>query len=223
MPRKQTFILFILLSTTIFGCDKTPETRPVPPKPEMTTETPEITSSFLDQKLEKVDHDAKYRKRNEIDPNFIIFSDFKSPKPTNWTWTTPKSNMRIANYTLQGDEENDVAELSIIQFDKDEGGTLTNNIKRWMKHFRSNEGGPVRTLISTTKVAGLPTSIVEISGEYMGMEASWHRSNYTMLIALVEFEDGNVFLKLLGPTPTINVHRDRWNSFLEHTTFIEEN
>jgi hypothetical protein len=228
MPRKETFILFLLLGAVLFGCEKTPvdapASVPLPDPPiELPPQKPNNERSFLDQQREKVDHEAKYQPRFEIDPHWIIFSSFKSPRPDDWNWTTPKSNMRIANYTLQSDQENDAAELSIIQFEKDKGGELNKNVQRWKKHFRSDGGGPVRAHISNTKVANLPTTIVEISGEYMGMGASWHRYNYTMLIALIEFEEGNIFLKLLGPTATIHEHRNTWNSFLEQTTLISEN
>ena len=228
MPRKETFILFLLLGAVLFGCDKTPvEADPSVPLPgpatEQPTQKPNNAGSFLDEQRDKVDHEARYQPRFEKDPHWIIFSTFKSPKPIQWAWTTPKSNMRIANYTLHSDQENDVAELSIIQFEKNKGGKLDKNIQRWKKNFRSNNGGPVRALTSITTVADLPTTIIEIRGEYMGMGASWHRYNYTMLIALIEFEEGNIFLKLLGPTATINEHRIAWNSFLEHTTLISEN
>ena len=226
MARKETFILFILLSPFIIGCENSSEKNAVSSptsEPELPVELASSNSSFLDKEREKIDHEAKYQPRFEIDSRWIIFSKFKSPRPTTWIWTTPKSNMRIANYTLEAAAENDVAELSVIQFDKNEGGDLSKNIERWKKHFRSNEGGPVRAIISETIVAGLPTTVVEISGEYMGMGASWHRYNYTMRIALIEFEEGNIFLKLLGPTETISLHQNEWNSFLDSITFIEEN
>lgn len=226
MAHKETFILFILLSPFIIGCENSSEKNSVSPpipEPELPVELPSSNTSFLDKQRDKIDHEAKYKPRFEIDSQWIMFSKFKSPRPATWTWTTPRSDMRIANYILEAAEENDVAELSIMQFDKNEGGELSMNIERWKKHFRSNAGGPVKAVVSDAIVAGLPTTIVEITGEYMGIGASWHRYNYTMRIALIEFEEGNIFLKLLGPTDTINLHQNAWNSFLDSTTFIEEN
>ena len=226
MPRNETYILILLLGTHFFGCDKAPEHTPVPQatsEQEQPTQAPSDAASFLNQQREKVDHEAKYQPKFEIDPHWVIFSNFKSPKPDNWTWTTPRSNMRIANYILAAVEEKDEAELSIIQFDKGEGGELHKNVERWKKQFRSSGGGPVKAVITKTTVADLPTTIIEITGEYMGMGGSWHRYNHTMLIALIEYEEGNLFLKLLGPKNTIDAHRNKWNSFLENVTFIEEN
>ncbi len=222
MPRNETLIVIMLLGTSIVGCEQPKEETPTVPQP-IIDDIPDQSQkssgkSFLDQKREIIDHDAKFRQRFEPDPLLIVFSDFQSPRPTGWTWTPPSSNLRIANYTLQGDDENESVELVIKQFTEEKGGELNANIERWKNHFRSDRGGPVRPIISKTIVAGLPTTIIEIKGEYMGMGASWHRYNYTMLIALIEYEKGDLFLRLLGPTQTIDVHRNSWKRFLEKTT-----
>jgi hypothetical protein len=175
-------------------------------------------SFFLDQRRLRVDHDAKFRQKFEPDPALIIFSDFHSPKPEDWAWTTPTNYHHIANYTLQGVGESESAELIIKQFAKDKGGDLQTNIERWKSHFRSDGGAPVRPIVSTTNIAGFQATLIEINGEYMGLGASWHHYDYTMLISLIEYEKGNLFLRLLGPAETINAHRNAWNHLLENAT-----
>ena len=222
MPHNITFFVFMLLGTSFVGCEQPEVEKPTVPQPiiENIPDQSQNSSgkSLLDQQREKIDHDAKFRQRFESDPLLIIFSDFQSPRPTGWTWTAPSSNLRIANYALQGNDEIEGAELVIKQFAEEKGRDLNANIERWKNHFRSDKGGPVRPIISKTVVAGLPTTIIEINGEYMGIGASWHRYNYTMLIALIEYEKGDLFLRLLGPKQTIDVHRNSWKRFLEKTT-----
>ncbi len=223
MPRKETSILLLLLGCGLLGCEKPSENIPIPPEPAEISSAVESTDpdpSILVKEREKIDHDAKFRPRKETDPNWIIFNDFKSPKPKTWSWTTPSSNMRLANYLLQGARDTENIELVITQY---EGGELSNTIARLKSQFRSGGGASLRPTIKTITVADLPTTIVEITGEYMGLGSSYHHHDYTMLIALIEYETDTISLRLLGTSHAINEHRETWNSFLENITYIAEN
>ena len=227
MPRRNTISLLILIGTFQIGCDRPddpPATSPQhipepPPAEEPEVRTP--VSSFLDRNVNAVDHDEKYRQKPPPDPKWITFGTFHSPRPATWIWMPPSSTMRIANYTLPGIDGSESAELSIIQFAPGEGGDVQSNIKRWKLQFRSTAGGPVRPTVSTMTIAQLPATITEINGEYMGMGAAWHRYDYTMLTAMIECEDGNIFLRLLGPRKTIDAHRNSWEEMLRTITVVE--
>ena len=225
MPRFATFIVFMVLGTILTGCEQPKEEDPSDPQPASESIPAKADNnadkSFLNQTREFIDHDAKFGQRLEPDPLLIIFSDFQSPRPAGWTWTSPLNSLRIANYTVQVSDEIETVEFLIKQFAAEKGGDLDANIDRWKNHFRSDRGGPVRPIISKTIVAGLPTTIIEINGEYMGVGASWHRYNYTMLIALIEYERGDIFLRLLGPTQSIDEHRNSWERLLEQTTYTK--
>jgi len=222
MSRRETFNLILILGLLLLGCDKPRSDTPIIPEPiaeNATAKTKKNTgSSFLAKRRDRIDHDAKFQPRVEIDPNFVIFSDFHSPKPLNWSWEDPKSTHRIANYILLGSEEVEHAELVIKQIPNLDSMDLNASIERWKNQFRSDGGGPVRPVISKTFVAGFPTTIVEITGEYMGIGASFHKYKYTMLLAVIEYEKGNLILRVIGPSETIQSHRNSWNTFLEQTT-----
>lgn len=227
MAPRETYILLLLLSSPFLGCDAPTNEEPIAPslpivEPDPEPETSTSTgSTFLAKTREKIDHDAKYEKKTEPDPAWIIFSDFKAPKPITWTWTPPSSSVRIANYAIPGGEPDDSSELVIRQFAETEGEDLPANLDRWKSHFRSSGGGPVRPQVTETVVANLPATIVRINGEYMGLGASWHRYNYTMLIVLIKYEKGNICLRLLGPDETLKSQKAQWHSFLQSIQRIE--
>lgn len=225
MPRYATLIVFMVLGTILAGCEQPKKEEPSDPQPVSESNPSKADNNsdntFLNQRREFIDHDAKFVQRLEPDPLLIVFSDFQSPRPTGWTWTSPSSSLRIANYTVQLSDESETVEFLIKQFAAEKGGDLNANIDRWKNHFRSDRGGPVRPIISKTIVGGLPTTIIEINGEYMGIGASWHRYNYTMLIALIEYEKGDIFLRLLGSKQSIDVHRNSWERFLEQITYTK--
>ncbi|MBT4583991.1 MAG: hypothetical protein HOC93_02800 [Phycisphaerae bacterium] len=223
MPRNKSFILVLISGNILLGCDKEGEPTPIPVVPaEISTpnEPNKTGSSFLNSERDKIDHDAKFQPKKEIDPHWIIFGNFKSPRPSTWTWTAPTSNMRIANYVLQSAGESESAELDITQF---VSGDINITIDRLKKQFRSDGGLSLRPTITKTTVASLPTTLIELSGEYMGVGASYHLHNYTMLVALIQNDKETISLRLLGPTQEINAHKKTWNSFLEDLTLVGEN
>ena len=226
MARSITFILLILIDASQTACESPDEPQAtsqqhVEPTPAQKPDITSPASTFLDRFESAVDHDEKYRQKPPPDPEWITFGSLHTPRPATWIWKPPSSTLRIANYTLPGVEGSEAAELSVIQFAPGEGGDIQSNINRWKLQFRSTAGGPVRPRVSTTTVAQLPTTITEINGEYMGMGAAWHHYNYTMLTAMLECEDGNIFLRLLGPAKTIDAHRDSWNQMLREITIVE--
>lgn len=227
MPPMKTYILLLLLTTPLLSCEEPKIEAPIVPalpEPEPEPENPNSNpTSLLENTREKIDHDSKYEKKTEPDPDWILFSDFRAPKPLTWSWTTPSSNMRIANYAIPGDEPDDSCELVIKQFAVDEGKDLPANIERWKSHFRSSGGGPVQPRVTSAVVANMPATIIRINGEYMGLGTSWHRYNHTMLIVLIEYEKGNIYLRLIGPEETLISQQAQWDSFLDSIQLIQIN
>ncbi|MDP7009448.1 MAG: hypothetical protein QGI78_07750 [Phycisphaerales bacterium] len=217
MVHQKILFLFLAFPLTIVSCEQKEPS--LPPQSEDVVQDDQDPvqqgASFLDQQREKTDYEAKFKPKQEVDPAWIHFSDFRTPRPQTWEWLPPLSTMRLANYTIQGTTPNEDAEVTILQFAEGEGADLEVHVERWKSSFRSTGGGPVRPIIATRTIAGFPSTIVEITGEYMGIGASWHRANYTMLIAFITYDKGNIMIRLLGPNETIELERRTWEQVLD--------
>ena len=68
--------------------------------------------------------------------------------------------------------------------------------------------------MQTIQIDGEESTVVEFRGEYMGAGAAWHRPDQTLLIVIFEDVASTYYFKLLGPTSTIEAHRDSLFTFL---------
>ncbi len=166
------------------------------------------TTSFLDEEESGKDYTSKYTIVPPKDESVIELTDVRAAKPASWIWTPPRSAFSTANYILPAVESSEPALLAITEFDLEEGGNLEDNIARWNSQFRDFEGGPVRPVIENISVAGLKATQVSFRGEYMGAGAAWHKPDQTMIVVIFEQKNKRVFLKILGPTDTVEIHRE---------------
>jgi hypothetical protein len=123
--------------------------------------------------------------------------------PARWT-AGPGSAMRVATYAVPGARAAAAGECAVFFFGAGEGGSVEANVERWARQF---EGTPAPER-STTSVSGLRVTRVALAGTYLApggpmMQSTGKRAGYRLLGAIVEAPDGNVFLKLTGPSATV--------------------
>jgi hypothetical protein len=205
--------IILLLPYCFFGCEQ-PERKIVPPKPvEQTSEqdqepTESSTNSLLVRDEQSAqDRIDKFLHKPPEDDSHISFGVYRTIKPPSWFWTPPKSHIVNVNYIVPSVDEHEHAVFSVTQFGVGEGGHFTENVTRWKSLFRTNDGAPVKPAFNVLTVNGHEAVIAEFQGEYMGAGAAWHKRNHSLLVAEVRELDGNIYFKLLGPTPTVNAHR----------------
>ena len=172
----------------------------------------------LDDGRKEEDWVARYRIEPPEDERYIDFLDLRVERPASWTWSPPRSTLRLLNYVVPAEGGGEPADFAVFRFQENSGNTVDANINRWKGQFRSDDGGPVRPILSTRTIAGLPATVVEIHGEYMGMGAGWHRADHLFLAVILEHPDGNLFMRLLGPGSTVESHREAWTRILEELT-----
>lgn len=150
--------------------------------------------------------------------------------PETWIAETARSPMRAAQYRLPraaGDAED--AELSLMYFGPDTGGTIAANVLRWQGQFSTpaDEPLPASALLQESfDVGGLHVTLVEVAGRYhppamMGMAATPPRDGFRMLGALVETPRGLAVFKALGPDATITAHRAGFRALLDSVALGE--
>ena len=164
--------------------------------------------SFLDEEENRKDFKSKYTVVPPVDESVITMSEFTASKPASWIWTPPRSTFVSANYILPAVESSEPALLSISEFASGEGGNIEDNIARWNNQFRDFEGAPVKPVVEQISFQGLTATQVAFRGEYMGAGAAWHKPDHTMIVVVLEQPTKRVFFKILGPTETVDVHRD---------------
>jgi hypothetical protein len=110
--------------------------------------------------------------------------------------------------------EFDDAALVLYFFGSGQGGSVADNIDRWVNQMEQPDGKPSKekAKIETVTVNGLKVTTVDVSGTYTaqmtpGSETRHNDSNQRLLAAVVETPKGNYFAKLIGPGKTV----DHWN------------
>lgn len=113
----------------------------------------------------------------------------------------PSSELRAAEYAVSDQPD---TELAVFHFGEGEGGSVDENVGRWLDQLAQPDGRPTREVaeIEERELDGMPATIVDARGSFSGVRGSGaeeEREGYRLLGAIIEAEGGMVFFKLLGP------------------------
>lgn len=132
----------------------------------------------------------------------------------------PTSEMRTAEYAVR---EHPEAELVVFHFRGEEGaegGSVDENVGRWLDQFEQPDGRPTREVaeIDEREIEGRRVTVVRASGTFSGVRgtgAADHVENYALYGAIVEAPEGLVFFKLLGSREAVRDAEDAFESLLD--------
>lgn len=119
----------------------------------------------------------------------------------------PSSAMRAAEYGVRDHAD---AELTVFHFGAGQGGSVDENVNRWVGQFAQPDGRPSRDVaaVEHTTVNGVAITTVEVRGTFAGMGGGGGeapaRTGWRMLGAIAEGPGGMVFFKLTGPEDAID-------------------
>ena len=123
----------------------------------------------------------------------------------------PKTPARAAEYVVPraGSDPED-AECVVMTFGPHQGGSIDENVKRWVDQFQPAIPTPRRTMID---VNGMHAHFVEVAGTFAGnlmpnqrgAVAPASKPGWRMLGAILESPSGLWFFKLTGPDLTVRV------------------
>jgi hypothetical protein len=140
-------------------------------------------------------------------------------------WTAPASwkaqaarPMRAATYVVPaapGDKED--GECGIYYFGQGKGGSVDNNLKRWIGQFEPAEQAARR---GKRTINGLNVTSIDLSGTYTGaggpMAATKTiKRGYRMLGAIVEAPEGLIFIKFIAPAKTAAANQANFENLLK--------
>jgi len=175
------------------GAETTPSSRPTGQVPSAASAVPGATT--------------------EADPRIAVFAGVRGPKPVKWLFRPTSSAMRAANYTVPGQDGSDAAEIVVFAFGPGQGGGIEDNIQRWASQFRSPEGGPVEPIITELETS-IPTTLIELRGDWQPTGQGWFSKAQTGLFAIVDPPSGRLFIRLGGPSPTVEANRSAFMAML---------
>lgn len=129
--------------------------------------------------------------------------------PAEWTDLGP-TDMRQGNYYYGpvGDDA-DSAVMAVFYFGPSQGGSIQDNLERWIGQMKMSDGGDPHNEAKMTEImAGdIKVHLLKVPGIYtaaggMMSQGSSEKEGYLMVAAVVEAPEGNVFFKLTGPEKT---------------------
>lgn len=149
-------------------------------------------------------------------PATFKVSDFTFSRPTTWEWTESTSSMRKAQLKVTGADKSS-AEVVFFFFGAGGGGGTQANIDRWLGQFQE----PREKLNSKTEqitVSGRKVSLVQAEGTYLsGMPGGPKipQGNSMLLGAILESEEGNVFVRMTGPAKLVKESQPQFRKMID--------
>jgi hypothetical protein len=127
---------------------------------------------------------------------------WNAPEP--FRQVPPASGMRAAEYLLPAGDGDAGATMTVFFFGEGQGGSVQDNMDRWISQFSQPDGSPSRerATIEEKEVNSLRVTTVDLTGTFatspmMGGSGE-PETNQRMLGAIIEGPQGPVFFKLVG-------------------------
>ena len=145
-------------------------------------------------------------------------SAFTFNRPEGWKQVEPKSTMRKAQFEVPGKEGGKPAEVTFFFFGGGQGGDVQANVSRWLGQF---SGGKDVQKVEPQVMNGVKVTLVSTEGT---MKASPFAgipedvANAALLGAILEHEEGPVFIKMTGPADTVKGARDKFMGLVKSGT-----
>jgi len=139
--------------------------------------------------------------------------------PAGWVSQAPRP-MRAATYSLAPEfGEKAGAECGVFFFGTGQGGSVEDNIGRWISQFTVAGGGPAPAKVAKRTVHGLAMTTIDVSGDYSGLggpfsDGAGKVGGYRLLGAIVTAPGGNIFIKCTGPLKTMSVNQPKFEQLL---------
>jgi len=149
------------------------------------------------------------------DPKLIEIGGLVMPKPVTWQWQAPTMQFRALQYAVPAKTAGTSdAELVFSVFAAGDGGPMDANVKRWISQFRADDGSPAEAVITDSTVNGIAVKTIELAGLYQGMGQAAPRPGIRQLGAMLRTADGTVFIRLIGPSATVESWRSEFDAMI---------
>jgi hypothetical protein len=131
------------------------------------------------------------------DPVEFTVGSFTFDRPSGWQWIVPSSPMRKAQLAVPGPEGTEAAEVTFFHFGAGQGGSVKNNLDRWIGQFQGTQAETAETKVSGTMVHFVRATGTFASGMPGGPTTP--RPGFALRGAILESPEGDVYVKMTGP------------------------
>lgn len=150
-------------------------------------------------------------------PATFEVGEFKFTRPTDWSWVEPSSSMRKAQLAIPGTDKKDSGEVIFFYFGEGGGGGTKANIDRWLGQFEEPRE-KINAKVEEATVNGRKVTYVQADGTYLsGMPggAKTPQKNAMLLGAILESQQGNVFIRATGPATLLKSSQSAFRKMVE--------
>jgi hypothetical protein len=144
-------------------------------------------------------------------------SGFTFKRPASWEWVETTSQMRKAQLKVNDADKKNSAEVVFFHFGPSNGGGVQANVDRWFGQFE----GPREKLgakTEETKIGKHKVTFVRAEGTYLsGMPggARTPQPGSALRGAIIESEEGDVFVKMTGPAALVKSSEKDFRAMIE--------
>ncbi|NOY90746.1 MAG: hypothetical protein GXP55_06000 [Deltaproteobacteria bacterium] len=124
----------------------------------------------------------------------------------------PSNDMRAAEYVATSEAGEAVL---VVSFFPGMGGSVEENVQRWIGQFTDASGQPLTgNLSETVTLHGLSAAKVDVSGSYAGMGGEG-AAGQRLLGLIVQAPSGPVFFKFVGPAATVTASEAAFDQLVD--------
>ena len=154
------------------------------------------------------------------DPATFTVGAFTFKRPAAWAWVPVNSSMRKAQLHVANpaDPGGAGADIVFFHFGPGQGGGVDGNIARWLGQFKEDKD-TIKPVIEAADVKGTKVTRVRVaSGTFnsgMPGQSTTPMTGYGMYGAILESPQGDVFIKMTGPTDLVNAAAPNFEAMIQ--------
>ena len=153
--------------------------------------------------------------RAEAPATFKV-SEFTFTRPTSWEWVETTSAMRKAQLKVP-DPKGKAGEVIFFHFGKGDGGGTKANVERWLGQFKEPRN-QIQAKTEEATIGKHKVTYVQAQGTYLsGMPggAQTPMADYALSGAIIEADEGNVFIRMTGPKDLVTSATSEFKKMIE--------
>ncbi|MBI5800929.1 MAG: hypothetical protein HZA92_09440 [Verrucomicrobia bacterium] len=149
-------------------------------------------------------------------PETFKVSEFTFKRPGTWEWVEVASQMRKAQLKVTSKDAKEPGEVVFFFFGPQSGGTKA-NVDRWFSQFEEGRD-KINAKTEEKTIGKVKVTYVSAEGTYKsGMPGAppTPKAGFALLGAIVEGEEGSVFVRLTGPAALAKGARGDFEKMVE--------
>ena len=150
-------------------------------------------------------------------PATFKVSEFSFTRPASWEWVEVFVPMRKAQLKINDEKNKTFAEVIFFHFGPGDGGGTKANVNRWFSQFKEPRE-KINARTEEVTVGNHKVTYVDAEGTYQGGlqgSSAPPKPNYALSGAIIESSQGNVFIRMTGPSQLVRNSTSEFRKMVE--------